>query len=288
MIRSLGIRTQPLTMELAVEFSTMPEIKGERGLKKKRLEFLKDRIRDGLFHSPTWAVAFVRGKRFRINGKHSSTALSQSKDCFPQGLHVAIEEFQCESESDLAELFEQFDNSESVRDTVEVLNAHARVEPLLSDVAISSIRRAVDGVAMEYHMRGGLRLTKGERAAIVHTHQDFIIWFQRFASDSVMSLSTVAGAVYATWAKDAVAALEFWSLVKSEEHPDVTHPTRQLSRWLREVRASKVHNASATRRYTNSGFYERCIHAWNCYRRGGRMKQLRAYSDKKGQIATPI
>lgn len=286
MIKHIRTITKPLTQELALEFATMGSVAGERSMKSQRLGMLTSKIENGLFHSPKWAFAWLGGKRFRVNGQHSSTALCQSNGHFPQGLCAVIDEFSCDTEQELAELFEQFDNPISGRTTTDAINAHAKTEASLDDVPISAVRRAVDGIAMEYCIRESKRVSKDERIRLVHTHQEFIRWFSAFYSDKAMSLASVAAAIYATWLKDKAAAHEFWSNVRSEGHPESTHPSRALAKWLREVRASR--NYSAGRRYSQTNLYERCVHAWNAFRRGAAVKQLKAYHEKQGETTKPI
>lgn len=290
MIRQISINTKSLTPALAKEFATMNSVPGERDLKPIRLANIKAKLESGLFHSPKWAIAYCKGVKYRVNGRHSSTVLSDCNGLFPTGMIVVIEEFACDTEHDLAELFEQFDSPISIRNEHERLNAHAKTEPSLNDVPISAVRRAVDGIATEYQTREGKRISKADRARLVHTekNQDFIRWFSVIYSDPIMALSSVAGAVYATYLKDSAVALEFWQYVISESHPESSNPTRVLSRFLRETRAQKLPSQAASKRYAALNVYERCIHAWNCYRRNQSMSLSRAYVNKKGGAVRPV
>lgn len=290
MIESLGTKLVPLTEELAQEFATMPGVGGERPLKNWRVEFLKSRLAAGLFHSPKWAVVWFNGKKYRINGQHSSNMLAASNGDFPHGLKAVIDEFKCETEQEQAELFQQFDPSTSIRNREEIINAHRAAEHSLAEVSTRLAKDACDGVGFYVELTDGQRLGKEDRARLTHTHQDFILWLDSIRRDAALRLSSVSGAAYATWLKDPAAATEFWRLVHEESAPENTHPTRVLSKWLRELRAAKASNSgSATKRHSARSIYERCIHCWNAYRSGRSMKHLVAQTgSKKGAIIKPV
>ena len=89
MSKQTDVRVEPLTRELAQEFSSMRSLPGERPLKRSRVRFLRQELVDGMFHSPTWAEVRVGGVVHRMNGNHSSTMLSEAANgIFPHKLPV--------------------------------------------------------------------------------------------------------------------------------------------------------------------------------------------------------
>lgn len=126
MIKYLGTSTQPLTEVIAAEFATMPSHRGERPLRRSHVAWLEQKIKSGLFHAPRWAKATLGDKTYRVNGQHSSTALAQANGKFPSGLMVVIDQFACDTDSDIADLFAQFDPKQGARTEQEIIMATAR------------------------------------------------------------------------------------------------------------------------------------------------------------------
>lgn len=285
MHKQLSVKAIPLTPELATEFATMNRSPGERPLKKERVAFLAKKIEDGEFHSPTWAFAWLRGVKYRVNGQHSSHMLSGANGHFPQGLSAVVYEFSCETDFDLAELFRQFDNPESIRSVGDAVNAHAKIEPELEGISKTAISRAVDGIGQYEKLNHGVRLSHIDRARLTHSHKSFIKWYSKYYCDRAFSPAPVCAAMYATSLVDTEDAAAFWQLAKDESHPSTQHPTRLMAKWLRELRSTRMPNAGPQRKYVATEIYERCIHAWNAYRAGRDLKQLKSYTTKAGGIA---
>lgn len=90
MIKPEGSETRLLTPELATEFATMKGTIGERPIRQARIDMLKNKLADGLFFSPRWAVARIGNETVRVNGQHSSTMLAEANGSFPHGMSVII------------------------------------------------------------------------------------------------------------------------------------------------------------------------------------------------------
>jgi hypothetical protein len=91
----------PLTRDLAIKFSTMTALPGEREKKPARLKW-------------TWDVAVIRGtdQELRVNGQHTSTVLATiPEEQFPTGLDVTIIRWAIDdTPEDRAELFDRMDS----------------------------------------------------------------------------------------------------------------------------------------------------------------------------------
>lgn len=266
MFRELPPKTIPLTRELAEDVATMRGTPGERALDKGRLAYLKNRYDDGAFHTPEWAVASLNGVRYRVNGQHSSNMLVALNGEFPKGMSVSFKEFSCDSVQDLADLFSQFDAARSARNFGDIIGAHASIHPELHSIKKTYIQKAVSGIV--FAMGLSKKVTTDERAALVHSHQPFLIWSAEFVRSRHLDRSPVGAAMFKTWSKSPTGATEFWTLVRDETHPDVNHPTRVLASFLRDavVRDSQVRG----RKWTPQAHGTKCIHAWNAYRTGTR------------------
>src|SRR5438128_1595842 len=115
-----------LTVEYATEFSVMTPLPGERECKRSRVEFLTNLMRQQRFMSPIWAAGdeHATGRRYRLDGQHSSYALSHlpSGVPFPEGLSVILLIFEFDSVAqDGMDLFEYFNNPRSTRNNVDLM-----------------------------------------------------------------------------------------------------------------------------------------------------------------------
>jgi hypothetical protein len=264
MIRQTGTKVVQLTRELAEEFAKMPSWKGERPVRQDRLQMLIDKIDRGLFYSPAWAVATLGGKTTRMNGQHSSLALLQC-GTFPTGLQATILSFDVDRESELAELFDQFDNPQSARRMKDVLNAHAAIEAGLPDCSAHVLQRILSGIAVATGQFSND--TNSERAALMHIHTEFIRFAEKFSAIQHLLYQAVLAAMYLTWKRDAVRAWEFWTAVANERHPSADNATRVLARFLVGEVAGRGRRGGM--RWDRRAVTVKCLHAWNAYWRDG-------------------
>lgn len=283
MIRKINKTNVPLTMTLAEDFATMPRwqvhgtAQGERSLSRHRVAQLRREHEAGRFRDPEWSVAWFGGKKFRMNGQHSSTMLAELNGSFPRGMEVSIVEYLCETEEDLLALFQSFDPPWSSRDARAYAGSRIAVEPLLAsnedvtrDIALRS------GSAMAFHSRGAsARTSARERAQIIHEDPAFVVAHAPYAKGS-MGLNRlwsvgVGAAMYGTWEAAATATGErdtdgwsaFWWPVFHETDPNTESMTRVLARFLRQGKGRKD-NTKEQMRMT----YVKCLRAWNAWRQG--------------------
>lgn len=270
MIKFLGTSVRPLTPELAKEFATMDSFAGERSLKKRRLNFLKGKLDNGLFYSPKWAVARLNGKRFRVNGQHSSLMLAESNGSFPHGMEVTIDEFELDDDHDLAKLFSQFDAPTSSRNAIDIAGAHGRIHSSLAEFTAAALRVCTAGIAyaMSHHKETPVSVKEpDEQAALIHENLDFVAFAKPFVNKIEFKRQPVMAAMFITFRKSPEDAKRFWDYVDSESHPDNTNPTRVFAKFIRtEALKSKRNLVSLEGR----AFFVKSIHAWNAFRKGNR------------------
>jgi hypothetical protein len=270
MFRYIRTSQVPLTESLAAEFATMPPHKGERPLRQQHVDWLSGKIEAGLFHPPRWAKAKLKGKTYRVNGQHSSTALAQANGHFPKGLEVLIDEFECDTDDDVADLFAQFDPAGSVRTPTEVLMAGARQHAELANLSAAAVKHAVQAIVslMQHTGDASGRVPVEAKRGIVSDNIPFILWTTQFTGASRMRTSGVLPALAATYKKNPDAATEFWKMVREESHPQVDHPTRKLGRFLALIVNGQEFNKKKGKPWTPRAVFVKCIHAWNAYRKG--------------------
>lgn len=256
-ITQTSVRTVPLTHVLAAEFASMTNGKFERPMNKSRTRFLRNKLDDGLFHSPEWAVAVLNGKRFRVNGQHSAKMLASANGSLPN-VPAVITEFKCDTEDDLIELFNQFDQPYSSRNTNDTISIYKSACPELDTVKATYLSRALAGVA---HGLG--RLTVQERARMIADNTSFILFASDYAKERRLGLVGVMNAVYRSWQTSQSAAKSFWDLVATDGHHDPQNPTRSLSNFLREITIGK-----SLQKYSTNDILRVCCNAWTAWRSG--------------------
>lgn len=268
--RYKGFKSVPLTQELATEFATMETFAGERPRKPKRLKFLNARLENNQFYSPRWAVAWLDGRKIRVNGQHSSIVLANANGRFPKNLQVIIDEFECDTDQDLAELFAQFDSRESGRSDGDMVGAHAKVHSEFTNVNNTYIDRLVRGIA--FHVTGGYadgHPTSEERARLIHNNRDFVRQYWEMAKPRWIAGRLGAhAAMFASYTSNKSEAFTFWNLVATEAHPDPEHPTRKLRKWLDSIVVEGRSKSGRTDEWTPRAVYVKCLRAWNAFRTG--------------------
>jgi hypothetical protein len=197
----------------------------------------------------------------RVNGQHSSKVLAGCNGKFPEGMRVILDEWKVENEIDLATLFAQFDNSKSSRGAGDIAGAHAKTHADLSEVRNTYVTRLLSGIASYLNNFDGKAMNAEERAILVHDYADFVARYAGMVKVAWLGVVGATGAMFATDIVDREESLRFWNLIRTETHPDPTHPSRVLSAYLRTARSGR---ASAPSRVV----YAKSIHAWNAYRRG--------------------
>lgn len=272
MFKEIRSYTVPLTREVATEVATMPGWKGERKLRKDRVAYLDAAIRDGRFHSPSWAFAWLDGKKMRVNGQHSSTALAEANGYFPVGLNVIMQEFSCDSIFDVAALFATFDRPESIRNTRECLGAAKAIHGELDDVNPYIASMIVAGIASALRGDGAkTNVSIEDRSRLLHSNLDFVMWANSIIGHKkrILQRACVIATMFKTWRKDADQSRSFWEMVLRNDHPEVTHPTRKLHDLLLEATMrTKLEGSNKQSAWSMVAIHVKCIHAWNAYRRG--------------------
>jgi hypothetical protein len=266
MITELPSAHLPLTVEAAKAHAALPQIKGDRGLQKTRMEHLIDAHERGLFHSPEWAICYCKetGLTYRMNGKHSANFLMGLNGHFPKTLSVTIKRFECDSLSELAILFDQFDRSISVRTRGDSINVHKSLHGLLDKVSKTSVEKAVAGIAWYIKHVNGTFLSPADQAQLVHHYADFIAWQEPITGTTRMKRAGVVAAMFATWNANPTKAMAFWILVKDQSHEDSRGGSRVLGKFL-ELAQYNPFETSTKIKWDSRAFYVKSIHGWNAH-----------------------
>ena len=270
MYKQVSRNTMPLNRTVAAAHAALPQFKGDRSREsargRHRMAWLEERLREGKFHDPTWARARINGTCYKMDGGHSASMLSNTTLDIPTDLCVTILDFDCETQQDLADLFDQFDARNSIRTSIEKTNAHARVEPELDEISPTDINCAIRGIATALWRCGEYeRLDEDARISLIHDHTDFIRWAAPFVRVRHLRRTGIVAAMFDTYARNRNDATEFWVSVRDENHPDNKNATRRLAVFLRD----SVGGAKTGRHpWGTRAIYVKCCHAWNAWKGG--------------------
>ena len=142
-----------LSESVLAEHASLPDIPGERDLKKPRLKFLTERAELGDFNRCEWARCRCKedGKDYRVNGNHSKKVLEGIRDGeieadFPSGIPVTVQWYECDTLLDLADVFDQFDNKKSAREPADKLNVFVAQHDDLIGIDKKLIGKVLTGV----------------------------------------------------------------------------------------------------------------------------------------------
>lgn len=268
-----GPRAIKLTRKLAEEFAQMERCPHDREMQSARLEHIKTIVDSGHFRSPEWATAKCQetGKKYRVNGKHTSNVLSVCA-VIPE-VKVIITDYLCPTLKDVASLYATFDARFSSRTSKDIYLVYAQSVERIKDVVSSTITLAASGMSFATWEIGSFNHDVEERAQLLVRNPDFILWLSGILYGCTTEFkfirrSGVVAAMFLTWCKDQKDAGTFWESVKTGSDPDNNHPTRVLQRKLMSVSGMSGSSRSLKEKASIHEMFVRCIRGWNLFRKG--------------------
>ena len=214
--------------ELAKQIDSYGGTESEREEKARREAQIKDKILQGEMKPFDWAVGYVPGGvRHRVNGQHSCKVFLALNDeewtqvRFP--VYAVYQEWECDTEIDLATLFEQFDAHWSVRSREDLIGAHLGVHPEMLDiVSRKSADKAVQGL-MWYlqNVEGYKRGSAHEQFQLLHQNSEKDTFFRFCGREGLnlgpktrdMSHKAVVAAMFHTTRQGTDDDRNFWKIV---------------------------------------------------------------------------
>lgn len=275
-------RCHKITKAMAEKWCSMEQVRNDRPLSTSRVDAYKKMAAAGLMRPVHWAKVHCleTQENYRVNGKHTSTAFA-SMDDLPDTLQAYVEEYQCDTLRDVAELYATFDSRLTTRTTSDINRSFAAVDPELCDLPAKIINIGITGISLWKWGQSYASHPAAERAECLFNPDDkaFFRWLADVVNSSKshkrMRRTAVVHAMYATFRKSRKDATEFWTAVRDETGTSPASPDRKLSRWLMENAAD-----AAGRRAGLSEVYARCVIAWNAWRTDGKTN-LAYYPDAK-------
>jgi hypothetical protein len=283
MFKLANTETVDLTPELAQRFRDMDASPTERDLNAGRVKYLLEKSAANRLVTFQWSVANYGGRKVRMNGQHSSTALCELNGAFPKGLKVHIDTYDVETKEDLAELFQEFDARKSSRSTGDTAGAFQGLYETLHDVPKASAKTAIDGVTWWRRQIEGMPAPSGD-AIYAQFREEGLHAFIRWIGDLFtiktpeLKRTQIVSAMYATFIIHEDAARTFWDQVArgGVEYED-TAPATVLDTWLKKLADKETHG---TAKLKPANYYQGCIYAWNAYREDKPLKDIRSDAQK--------
>lgn len=272
-----------LTPAIANQNLSHNNFPGQRQIKEFRLKELGEKIDNGTFRTAHVAVAQMNGSRYLVNGQHCCTLARQkcvTLTCF-------FEEYSCDSLDDVAHLYAQFDSNLSIRSQMDVNKPYALAYGI-GDLSVSCLQACVSAlVILRYGTTRGL--SREQRATLLGSHVDHcrfvsaLIFEPEKRQAHMKSRAATIAAILETWECSPDDAEVFWSAVRDGEMLCEDDPAYVLREWLKQIRGSAVAQTNGIRKaVSDKEIRDRCIHAWNNYRKGSKIRSLKFYPESAG------
>src|SRR5262245_28119251 len=255
----------PLTFELVQQFKTMEGSPTEREVNPARCKYLYEKFAAGHLIPFLWCIADLNGKKYRMNGQHSSTVLAQMDGMFPKNGTVLRSEFSVKDKEGLAYLFRQFDDRKSARTPADVSGAYQGLYDEVKDVNRASAKAAIEGAAWYRRVIEGVPTPTGDDQYglfAVRALDTFVHWASEIFSIKTpeMMKLPVIGAMYGTFTTNEAEAKPFWEEVaRGGDQYDESAPSSVVDAWLKEIKTERLNLKPGQ-------IYQGCIYAWNAHR----------------------
>lgn len=268
MIVEVKTETVPLTLEIAKHYRRMLALRGDRDVDscagRKRVDKLRQMNLAGQFHSPIWSAVIVtgeKGKKFRIDGAHSTMMLVESGADFPKDLSVTIRTFRAATIEEAVRLWELFNPKISMRSLGDIAIGRAAYISGLCNIKSGKLLMAARGVALHYKLHDPNMAR--DPLDYLSMHPAFIADVQEFLGTPMLAKSAVVATMFSTWGRSDGNSPKFWRRVRDESASDPKCPTRVLAKYLTEQKSKAKAGGVA-----DTGFilYVKCHHAWNAWR----------------------
>jgi hypothetical protein len=279
----LKSETVDLTPEFVTKFRELPGSPTERDVRRKRVDFLREKATSGQLVNFNWVIAQLEEKEYRMNGQHSSLMLSELNGNFPKDLKVHLDTFKVDDKEGLALLFRQYDSRHSTRSLSDISGAYQGLHENLQEVPKDVAKYGIEGIVWYNHNVESLPTPSGEDAYTLFAdgrYHEFLKW-----TSGILSIKTpemkrvpVLAAMYATYKTSKKDAGEFWEEVaRCGIGSDDAKPSTLLDNWL--VTATDKKNVTLK----PGQVYQGAIYCWNAYRSDRQIRDVR-YDTKKGFI----
>lgn len=268
-----------MTKALAIELSEMPSVKQERTLLQSRIALLEREFDAGRFKPFEWAVAILNGTKYRLNGQHTAHIFANGRK--PHG-KVLVEEFECDSEQDLAALYSMFDSKTSARTKAHIVQTVTSSEPRFNSINKTIMASTINALSCEkWGINVGGRVGNYDKAALSLDNVDFILWVADLFDSKpkmVFVRDGVIMAALAMYRENISKAYRFWEETLCATNPNPSSGTRKLREVLLTSQC-RTTRSTEKKTYSRDEFANVCLAAWKAWKENRNVTYLRASKD---------
>lgn len=260
------------TKEIAARFRDMTPVLGERRRKKARTEYIRTQATTSIIHTCIWASVFCRetGVWYRVNGQHTSGVVCDWVGELPEW-PVLMEEYECDTIREVAELWATFDSKRSNRNAYEINECRASSLPQIRGTPAKVLRSAAAGIS--YAILGHTREDASDKSKLLEFNQEFVNWVAPFFTTDdgrkyFLRLPVMA-AMYNTYKANEEIAKTFWWDAISARDANPDSGSRLLNKFLISTVSFNRTDARGKRKRTEPAevkeFFDKCIHCWRAF-----------------------
>jgi hypothetical protein len=288
-VDKISDRRIPFTEQRAIDYIELPVFPGEREVNEAHVQFLHDQIRARRFN---WdlvqiAKADFEGKTYKINGQHCAW-LRFSLGVLEVEPQVREIHYSVKSIAQLKTLYGTFDRAKPRTDPHLV-----RVELVGTPAAEGLTSRQISRLAPAFRFwkygdmstsDDARRCGAAELAAMIQAdysqlfnivgHFIYAIQGDKLAMARIDKMSVIA-AMIDNFNKVPTLAPEFWRPVAESTGLEKDDARWHLVRYLDSIAMQRSNTNSMKRIVSTEEVYRVCIAAWNRWRAGERVSQLR-------------
>jgi len=261
----------------------------EREFDQKWALELKNRVLEEKAVPFQWAVADLphggHFLRLRLNGQHSSWALSEllKEDKLPGGLAIHLDTYSVADQAGAVMLFRQFDSRRSARSKEDISGAYQCFHEALRPCNRSILKVAVEGATWFRRevQEQGLAVKSGDDIYTLFDEERLHPFFQMMdavlkdGKSNELKRVPIMAAAYGTWLDDAKQAAEFWRLAALGTKRTEEDAASDLDGELLRIREEKE-------KISARDLYAKCVKAWSAYGNGIRVNNFKVDTKKKG------
>jgi hypothetical protein len=264
-----------------------PHTPVEREFDPKWALELKYRVAEGLAVTFLWAVADMPSAngfiRLRVNGQHSSWALSELLKAgeLPDNLAIHLDTYSVANESGAVELFRQFDARKSARSKEDISGAYQCFQEALRGCHRGVLKVAAEGVTWFRREVQERPVPSGDDIYQLFDEKrlhPFFLQMNEFLKDgksNELKRVPVMAAAFGTWMDDAKQSHEFWRLAALGSKRSEEDAASDLDSELIRIREEKE-------KINTRDYYAKCVKAWDAFGNHVRVTNFKVNTKKKG------
>jgi hypothetical protein len=252
----------------------------ERPFNRRRMSAYKKAMKEDRFRGTIWAKCFCKedGHWWRVNGQTTSVSALElfEEGGFVPNFYISLEVYEADTLKEVRELWNTFDTRDSAKDTSDINNSFAKLDPRLAGVPKGLINTLVAGMSLsQWDPYYSNKSSAADRAELLLTNDNFCHWavdmIQNGSSKTRKRKIEKAAAVAAmldTWRKFPDEATKFWEGVRDANGINPEGGDRVLSDFLLQQRNRRNFYEDL---WTD---YGKCLKAWNAWRENRPVKEL--------------